>query len=201
MNPKASFFDACAERWDREEAPDIQAKLVRVVELSRLAPGSRVLDVGTGTGVLIPCLLERIGPEGSVVAIDISAAMLEKARAKCQSEQVRFELADIHCTGMPDAGFDAVFCNAVFPHFDDKPLALAECARLLRPGGVLTISHPIGREAVNRIHAEAGGAVGEDRIPPNGQIQAWLKEAGFSQVEVVDEREFHFIRAVKSGTP
>jgi len=201
MSSKASFFDACAERWDREESPDMQARLQRVVDLSELAPRARVLDVGTGTGVLVPHLVARIGPEGSVVAIDISTAMLEKARAKHASPQVRFVLADIHRTGMPDASFDAVFCNAVFPHFDDKPLALAECARLLRPGGLLTISHPVGREAVNRIHAEAGGAVGEDRIPPNGQIIAWLEEAGFIQVEVVDEREFHFIKAVKNGRP
>jgi len=198
MTNRASFFDHCAERWDQDESPDIQAKLERVVNLSGLRPGARVLDVGTGTGVLIPFLLGRIGPNGSVVAIDISPAMLAKARAKWQDSQVSFQLADIHRTGMPDSAYDAVLCNAVFPHFENKPLALMECARLLSPGGILVISHPIGREAVNRIHAKAGGPVGEDRIPLNSQIAEWLAKAGFEQPVIVDEPDFHYI---KTGKP
>lgn len=201
MTNKASFFDSCAERWDRDETPDIQAKLDRVVSLSGIEPGSSVLDVGTGTGVLIPSLLRRIGIDGRILAIDISAAMLDKAQAKGFPSQTSFQLADIQSTGFENARFDAVFCNAVFPHFDDKPLAMRECFRLLKDQGVVVISHPIGREAVNRIHAEAGGVVGEDRIPSNGQIQEWLEEAGFSLIEVIDEREFHFIRAVKNDKP
>lgn len=198
MTNRTSFFDSCAERWDRDESPDIQAKLDRVVSLSGVEPGSSVLDVGTGTGVLIPSLLQRIGIDGRILAIDISSAMLNKTQAKGFPSQASFQLADIQRTGYEGAQFDAVFCNAVFPHFEDKALALRECSRLLKGQGILVISHPIGREAVNRIHAQAGGAVGEDRIPSNAQIQTWLEEAGLSLAEVVDEREFHFIRAVKS---
>jgi ubiquinone/menaquinone biosynthesis C-methylase UbiE len=197
MNNKTAFFDAHASSWDIREVDDIADRLERVVSLSGISCGANVLDVGTGTGVLIPYILLKIGPNGGVLAIDISSEMLRQAKLKGFPDQVKLAVMDIHQTPFDSEHFDCVFCNAVFPHFEDKVGALREIARVLRPGGTVIISHPIGREAVNRIHQTAGGEVGEDRIPSNVDIVKWLSESGLNHSEVIDEPDFHLIRATK----
>lgn len=194
---RRGFFDDIAGRWDTMERPDIDLRLVRVARATGLQPGNRVLDVGTGTGVLIPHLLELVGGQGRVVALDISAGMLEVARSKGFPGNVDFLQADFQTAALPQAGFDVVVCNAVFPHFTDKEVALAQAMRLLKPGCRLVISHPIGREAVNNLHREASAAVAEDRVPAAAVMEAMLRRAGFGEAYVIDEPEFYLAAAVK----
>lgn len=187
---QAEFFDNLASTWDVIERPDISKRLRRVVDASLLSPGQRVLDVGTGTGVLLPLLAERVGETGRIVAMDISAGMLAVARAKRFRGSITFLQADLEGSGLPDASFDRVFCNAVFPHFTDPEGALAEIRRILRPGGLLLISHPIGREAVNAIHRDGGEVVAHDIVPGPEAMRRLLEESGLCQVTVIDEPDF-----------
>ncbi len=195
---KQEFFDRLAPQWDEEERTDISERLARVAELSCLRKGQHVLDVGTGTGVLIPHILRAIGERGVVVAIDISREMLCRAVRKGLPQNVYFVLGDMHRAGVRTEAFDRVLCNAVFPHFDDKERALCEAWRVLRPGGLLVISHPIGREAVNRLHAQCH-AVAEDRVPAAEKMTQLLTRLGWADVEVIDEPEFYLARAWKTA--
>ncbi len=188
------FFDEQAPAWDRIPPPQ-EASLRRVVELAGVAAGHRVLDVGAGTGVLGPLLLAAAGEEGQVVAFDISRGMIAQAAAKLSAGNLLLVQADVHRLPFPEGAFDRVICNAAFPHFGDRRGALGEMARVLGPGGVLVISHPIGRAAVNARHREAGGAVGEDRVPPPEVMEGLLREAGLVEIAVVDEPEFYLARA------
>jgi ubiquinone/menaquinone biosynthesis C-methylase UbiE len=156
-----------------------------------------VLDVGTGTGVLVPHLLRAIGPAGKVVAVDLSPEMLALARQKGFPGNVDFLQADVHRIPLPDAAFDRVICNAAFPHFADRARSLGEMIRVLRSGGTLAISHPIGREAVNALHREAGGPVEEDRVPTASVMVTLLQGAGLTDVRVIDEPEFYLARGTK----
>lgn len=194
---KVEFFNRHAAAWDGAEADGIDIRLERVVSLAKVESGERILDVGTGTGVLIPHLLKAAGQRGSITAVDISPRMIETARAKQFPGNVEFLTADIQESGLPDASFDRVICNAVFPHFDNKQRALSEIRRMLRPGGMLVISHPIGREAVNNLHRNSGPAVAADRVPPSGEMRRMLEEAGFTDIRVLDEPHFHLASAVR----
>ena len=191
MSSQAEFFDSYADRWDSMEREDICARLDRVVRESGINPGMRILDVGTGTGVLIPRLLEAMGNSGSILAIDISQGMLQVAASKGFPDNVRFQLADIEDFDYPDCSFDRVMCNAVFPHFRNKQAALTRIYRLLRPGGLLVISHPIGREAVNQVHRESGPVVAEDRVPDTKRMRQILEAVGLADIRVIDEPEFY----------
>ena len=89
------FFDAMAPKWDKiiEVKKD---KIGHILDVAELKEGDHVLDVGTGTGVLVPYMADRIGPEGKIDAVDISTAMLERANAKFgHMPNVRFMLADV----------------------------------------------------------------------------------------------------------
>lgn len=195
MNRK-EFFDQLAPAWDAQEPSDLAPRLERVVALAELREGHWVLDVGTGTGVLLPYLLRWVGERGVVVALDISREMLCQAVQKRFPLNVHLVLGDMHGAGLRGEAFDRVICNAVFPHFEDKERALGEVWRVLRPGGMLVISHPIGREAVNRLHAQHH-PVAEDRVPPVEKMRELLTRLGWTQVEVIDEPDFYLARASK----
>lgn len=190
MNQR-EFFDRHAHRWDNEQPQDLGPRLKRVVLESRARLGDTVLDVGTGTGVLIPYLLEAVGPQGWILAIDISAEMLTVAQAKSFPPNVTLKQADIHNTGLLSNTFDCVICNAAFPHFENKELALSEMIRLLCPGRWLVISHPIGREAVNNLHRSVGEVVTHDRVPSAKHMKEMLENAGLLEVHVTDESDYY----------
>jgi SAM-dependent methyltransferase len=184
MMDRPGFFDHHAVTWDANRHPDEDARLARVVALAEVQPGHAVLDVGTGTGVLISHLLLAVGSTGRIVALDLSSEMLEVARQKGFPPSVNFLEADVHHVPLPDADFDRVICNAALPHFEDRAQSIREMVRVLRPEGILVISHPIGREAVNRLHRDVGGPVEEDRVPPPEAMIALLEEAGLTQMSM-----------------
>ncbi len=121
----------------------------RAADLARVGPGSRVLDVATGTGDLAIELARRVSPSGEVVGSDFAEGMLDRARAKAaasaQRVRPRFEWADAMDLPYPDDCFDAATVGFGARNFDDLPRGLAEMARVVRPGGrvvVLEITTP-----------------------------------------------------------
>jgi demethylmenaquinone methyltransferase/2-methoxy-6-polyprenyl-1,4-benzoquinol methylase len=102
---------------------------VKAEKPGRVWVGS-TLDVGTGTGVLIPFLT---GCTGSVTAIDSAEKMIEAARRKFEGKAVEFVHGDALEYPFEDAPFDHIVCYSVFPHFDDKPLAIARLAKNSSP--------------------------------------------------------------------
>ncbi|MEN6519683.1 MAG: methyltransferase domain-containing protein [Armatimonadota bacterium] len=191
MISQAEYFDSYADRWDSMECDDIRVRLDCVVRTAGIRPGMDILDVGTGTGVIVPCLLKAMKGIGSIKAIDISQGMLRVAGSKGFPDCVEFQLADIEEFSCPNHSYDRVICNAVFPHFNNKGKALSRILRMLKPGGMVVISHPTGRESVNKVHSEAGAVVTEDRVPDAEKMQSMLERAGYVDVEVIDEPEFY----------
>jgi len=94
-----------------------------------------------------------------------------------------------------------VICNAVIPHFDDLPAALAHLAELLRPGGALVICHAVSRETVNRIHREGPPAIRHDQLPPGEVVAALLRAAGLAVDVVEDTDDYYFVRAHRPVEP
>jgi len=197
---RRAFFDHHAAHWDANELPDEQSRLARVVALTEVHMGHVVLDVGTGTGVLVPYLVRAVGPTGRIVAVDLSRKMLAAAQANSSSSRVTFLEADVHDLPMADAQFDRVICNAALPHFQDRPRSMREMVRVLRAGSLLVVSHPIGREAVNRRHREAGGPVEGDRVPAPETMVVLLRDAGLAETQVVDEPDFFLARGRKPSS-
>ncbi len=119
----------------------------RAADLAAVGPGSRVLDVATGTGDLAMELARRVQPDGEVVGSDFAEAMLSRARAKGRSwpDVLHFEWADAMELPYPSESFDAATVGFGARNFSDLAQGLAEMARVVRPGGrvvVLEITTP-----------------------------------------------------------
>jgi demethylmenaquinone methyltransferase/2-methoxy-6-polyprenyl-1,4-benzoquinol methylase len=115
----------------------------RAVDLARVGPGSRALDVATGTGDLAVELARRVTPGGEVVGSDFSQQMLVHARRKAPG--IAFEWGNALELTYPDASFDAATVGFGARNFSDLDRGLAEMARVVRPGGrvvVLEITTP-----------------------------------------------------------
>lgn len=193
---RSAYFDDLSETWDSLAGPPPEAAIRGFLDRLGIEPGHTVMDLGTGTGLLIPFVFAR-GP-AEVIAADLSARMLAKVEAKYAGlfgGRLRLLHTDVHNLAAADRSVDVVICNGAFPHFYDKALALAQIFRVLRPGGILAVNHFIGREAVNAIHAESANAhIREDLLEPVNSLALRIGEAGFLVREAVDnEMEYCLI--------
>jgi SAM-dependent methyltransferase len=132
--------------------------------LGRLAPGERVLDLGSGAGTdtLIAC--QMVGSEGRVTGIDMTPEMLAKARTAASemgASNVEFVEAEAEHLPFDDASFDVVISNGVIDLIPDKDAVFAELVRVLEPGGRIqiadvTIQNPVSDEGRRNIDLWTG---------------------------------------------
>lgn len=114
-----------------------------MVQLAEIEPGMQILDLGCGTGVTTQAVLEALGDNGHVFALDLSEPMLAVAREQIASPQVTFIQAD--AATIPDLAaqsVDRIVCNSVFWQFRHKPEVMAEMRRVLKPEGRFVFNAP-----------------------------------------------------------
>ncbi len=194
----SAFFDELPEHWDEAVEHDPK-KLERVVEFLGLKPGERVLDVGCGTGVMVPYLLERVGDTGEIVAVDISPKMVAVAKRKFPPDEypnVKFIAADVNETA-PENEFDAVLCYSCFPHFKDRRASIRRLAHSLKGGGTMAVAHSESRDSINEMHADGPDEVRSDYLPPADETAEMMADAGLEVIEVIDDEDMFVVAARK----
>jgi ubiquinone/menaquinone biosynthesis C-methylase UbiE len=192
------FFNARAATWDEKATEKDISRLEAMAARLDIRPGATVLDVGTGTGVFVPYILHKIGHAGNLVCLDYAGEMLKIARAKGFEGNIGYVCAAVEDSRLPDNSFDAVVCYSVFPHLQDKPKALREINRLLKPGGRLFICHTSSRRAINEIHRSLP-EVCDHLFPENEETRSLLSGAGFEDIRISDGRDDYLVSARKSG--
>lgn len=190
------WFNEKASIWDTIATDRTRSLLKEIIQRLRIAEGSSVLDVATGTGILTPWLMEAVGPGGRLVALDFSPEMI--ARAKEKFGHIESMVADVHDIPIKNEAFDEVICNSAFPHFTDQRLAMAEMVRVLRTGGRLTLCHPATREELNEFHKNLGGVVGADMLPCDDEVKAMAASAGLKKIVIADGPHSYVMTGIKA---
>ncbi|MEU4427776.1 methyltransferase domain-containing protein [Actinoplanes sp. NPDC024001] len=101
----------------------------------RPAPGQRLMDAGSGAGEVARLLAAETGPRGEVIALDHSASITAAAIRRHDGSNVRYVTGDVAAIDLPADSVDGVWCERVLQHVDDADRAIAELARVTRPGG------------------------------------------------------------------
>jgi arsenite methyltransferase len=147
-----------------ESAVESFAGVANPWRMGRVAPGERVLDLGSGAGTDSLIAAQMVGSGGRVTGIDMTAAMLAKARSAATAMGVRnveFVEGEAERLPFPDASFDVVISNGVIDLVPDKDAVFAELYRVLAPGGRMqiadvTIQNPVSEEGRRKIDLWTG---------------------------------------------
>jgi SAM-dependent methyltransferase len=176
QEPERDFVFPTGRAWAQDL--DYPAELARVPDgavesfagvanpfsLGRLEQGERVLDLGSGAGTDSLVAVQMVGSEGSVTGIDMTAEMLEKARAaaiELGADNVEFVEGEVERLPFADGSFDVVISNGVIDLVPDKDAVFSEIHRVLRPGGRIqiadvTIQQPVSEEGKRDIDLWTG---------------------------------------------
>ena len=180
LDPRLPFFDALAERWDRDQDLErLPGRLDAGLEALGVGHAERVLDAGCGTGNLTLALARRLGPAGRVLALDPSPGMLAQARRKLDDPRVTWVQAPLQALPAEVTDLDRAILMGVWPHLDNRDAVVDLLHGRIRPGGHLHVWHLASREIINAIHAAAHPSVAGDLLERPEVIAQALPRHGF----------------------
>lgn len=184
-----SYFNENVDLFEPPLPRGVPERLKATIRASGLQRGERVLDVGTGTGILIPYIL-KYGPS-EIHVCDLAEKMLRRVKEKFP--QVIPHLGDIGALPLPDDSLDTAFINACFSNILDKSRALDNLHRLLRGKGRLVVSHPLGRDFIVELKKHTPFHL--DLLPDEASARTLCEGHGFELVSFRDEPLFYLFVA------
>lgn len=186
------FFDRCASWWDDDMIRN-EDVIARILDNGGIKPGVHVLDVACGTGVLFPDYLKR---GATVTGIDISPEMVRVAQSKFPELQVI--CGDVEAVEF-DQSFDCIMVYNAFPHFPEPAQLIQRLAKLLKPGGILSIAHGMSRAALLDHHAGRASKVSIDLLEA-GDLAGLLKPYFEVDVIISDRNMYQVTGIRRDGT-
>jgi len=180
-------FDELVHLFEPPLPEGVPERLSRIVAAAGILRGQVVLDVGTGTGILVP-EIQKYRP-GHIYACDLAKKML--AQLQKNYTGVETILADVRDLALPDASIDVVFINACYPNIADKHGAFSNLSRMLIPDGRVIISHPLGKRFVHTLKKTLPFAL--DELPTKSEAEQLLAPYGFEVETFVDEPELYIL--------
>lgn len=193
--PSGPLGHVVARVLDRGNGPYVR----RAVDVLDPRPGQTVADVGFGGGVGLRALLGRVGPDGTVVGVEPSRTMLQRARRRhpddLAAERLRLLAGSLGALPLDDDSLDGAISTNTIYFVDDLDGALADLARVVRPGGraVLGVADPDQMAVAPVVTPDVF------TVRPIAQVLVALERAGFDPIERVDAsrgiRRFHLLVA------
>jgi len=180
-------YSQIAQSYDRyrDISPSrLKLWLNKIIQLGKIAPGSRVLDIGCGTGRLTIPLQQMTDAE--VYGLDLSPEMLEQAMNKKGAEAIHWILGDAQALPFSDKFFDCTFMCLVLHHIEDRAQAIKEMYRVLKPGGrslIWTTPHPQIKSSLLNEFFPSLPKIDLNRFPSITTIKTLMKAAGYFSIQ------------------
>ena len=192
------FFDKRAEIWDSHDCMQKGQRLHTIFKEEVPTIEYPLLDMGSGTGVLIPVLEKLVQKPGYIVEFDISREMIKKSWIKYHSKEfVNFIQSDGHFLPFQNETFAAIICFAVYPHFYDHVKTVKEMNRVLIKDGLLVILHLMGHQQLNSMHEEADKAVCHHALQPINIVTEQITAESFKILNCKEQEDLYLIVAQK----
>lgn len=187
------FFDKLAPTWDENEMLSTSDKVREILNYIDLKKDDEILDLGTGTGVLLPYIAEKIGDKGKITAVDYSEEMLKRAKSKFS--QLRpaptFLNIDFEKDNIPGT-YDHIILYCVYPHLHEPVDTLKWLQKVnLKPGGSITIAFPCDNNFINNIHREKHSH--SDVLPSPSELASFLRKEGLDAEVLADSKNSYII--------
>lgn len=192
MEGVVSYFDDIAHIWDNAIV-NHKEKLRHIIALTGMQDGDRVLDVGGGTGTLIPFIRE-VNNSGIITEVDVSRRMLNMARAKFHND-TRIVFIEENIEIFSEAReYDRIILYNVLPYFADKISSIVSLYRNnLKANGCIVIAHLMGMERLNRSHSHGDLRVSKAILPPVDILVERYRELGLNVVFTEDSADDYTI--------
>jgi len=185
------FFSDLVHVFDPPLPEGVPERLEQIVASAEINKKDSVLDVGSGTGILIP-LIQVYEPE-IIFALDLSEIML--ARLKEHYPYAHAIAADLRDLTLPEDSIDVVFMNACYPNIVDKDRSFANIGRMMKSGGRMVISHPMGKSFIDALKEKSPFPL--DDFPEQPEAERLLEPHGFEIQRFVDEARLYILVATK----
>jgi SAM-dependent methyltransferase len=188
---------SAAETYEEYLVPAIFAPWAAdLLDVVAPQPGEQILDVACGTGILTRLVVERVGPRGRIVGLDVNPGMLAVARTVSQPAPIEWQEASAVALPFEHGVFDVVVCQQGLQFFPDRPAAVREMHRVLTPGGrvglatwrgidhapgfaalAAAVAHQVGVETAAPLRGPFG-------LADEANLRALLTEAGFQAIRI-----------------
>ncbi len=201
---RQDFFNRSAPDWLEKHYKNPETgghdlykeKIEEIIKTLEPEPNHRILDLGCGSGVLVPYLLTTLSWDGRLVEADYAKKMIEANRETHRDHRISFECTHVMDMPFEPESFDRVICFACFPHFQDQPGAVKEIARVLKPKSKLVIAHLMSSQELTS-HHKGYTPVSGDRLPAFDHLAAWLTGNHLEITAFTDTPGFYCLAAVK----
>lgn len=197
---QAAHFDTHADKFMGPLTADVEARLASFAKACPLPPGARVLDVGTGTGALVPHL--QAAGAAYVLGVDLSPRMVELARSRFpdlgsagNTHGARFWCGDAAALPSFQGPFQAAFFNGMFGNLLDQHDTLARVTLMVAHGGHVIISHPLGRDYVDQLKAAAPEIV-PHTLPTESELRAMCADLPLKLLSI-DDGSNHYLAVLQ----
>jgi len=171
-------------------------RATKLVEAARLKAGDSVLDLATGTGIVAVAASQAVGPRGSVIGVDISRGMLERARRKIRAadlDTIDLIEADVEQVDFEGESFDAILCSSAFMWLTDISATLRRCRMWLKPGGLLAFTCYSESSFMIPLLVKACAGFGvslpncNEPLGTKEKCRDLVEKAGFNEIEIRTE--------------
>lgn len=191
------FFNIHADTWDNNANPHKEKRITELLlPLLQLKENDTIIDIGSGTGILVPYLRKLIKNDKNITELDFSKCMINKAKEKFGNE-INYIVSSVEKTNIKDYSFSKAVIFNSFPHFENKQKALSEIFRILKNNAIILLAHSDSKKAVNDRHKEIGGVIADDVFQSNIDMISMFEKAGFKKIEITDNNDVFYIKAIK----
>ena len=190
------IFDRAASKYGEKSSSFFNYFGKRLVDQVKITPGQKILDVATGKGAVLFPLAEAVGPQGMVLGVDISQAMLKettKEVAKRDLHNIKLVWMDAEHLSFEDNSFDYVCCGFALFFLPSVPAALSEFKRVLKPGGKLVVSIWGEDSELDSLINEETQKICDTRtltatpLWSGPELRRVLEQADFNEIQITEE--------------